>query len=68
MKKLTSEQIALKIIKKDTCYGSFDDKSPTDEELAKYFAMFIDDYAKNHHKDNSPEEEKVEPTWWNQDE
>lgn len=67
MKKLTSKQIALKIITKDTCYGSFDDRTPSDDELAEYFALFIDEYAKTFHKTNSPEEEIEMPTWWNQD-
>jgi hypothetical protein len=69
---MSATKIAKIILTKDTCYGSFEDRRISDDELAEYFAMFIDEYAKEYHKTQTvidaenlrlEEEEKIH--WWN---
>jgi len=65
------KDIVKKILTKDTCYGMYDDKEPTDEELIDYFAMFIEEYGREYHKsqtvvDKEEEiiQEKKSKEWW----
>jgi len=71
---MSAQKIAKIILTKDTCYGSFDDKTPTDDELSEYFAMWIEDYAKDYHvsqtivdAENLKLEKEKEINWWNED-
>lgn len=68
---MNSKKIAHMILHRKTCYGMFDDKAPTDEELEDYFAMFIDEHAKDYHTsqavvDKKEEiiKEKQDKEWW----
>ena len=47
---MSAKKIAEKIYHKDTVYGSFDDRTPTDVELIDYFSTWIEEYAKDYHK------------------
>ena len=74
-KKTDSEIMAFRILTKDTCYGMYDQKVPSNEELAKYFSSWIDDYAKTYHviqteKDNIAKAKALEKTinWWTKEE
>jgi len=69
---MSAKKIAKIILTKDTCYGMYDHKYPTDDEFAEYFALFIDEYAKEYHKKQTvidaeklklEEEKKI--NWWN---
>jgi hypothetical protein len=69
---MSAEKIAKKIMTKDTCYGMYDHKTPTDDELAQYFAMWINEYAKDYHKSQTIKDkedvelaEKKKIEWWN---
>ena len=60
------------ILHKETCYGMYDDKEPTDEELEDYFALFIEGYARDYHasqtvvdKEQEIIKEKKAKEWWN---
>lgn len=66
------KEIARRIYHKDTCYGMYDDRTPTDKELIEYFSTWIDDYAMEFHKKQAikdiedikvAEENKLR--WWN---
>ena len=66
-------KLAIKIMKKDTCYGIYDARPPSDDELSEYFGMWIEDYAKEYHKkqtiidaDNKIKEEEMKKQWWNE--
>ena len=69
---MSATKIAKMILTKDTCYGSFDAKTPTDDELAEYFGQyFIEEYAKEYHKiqtvvdaENLKLKEEKEAKWW----
>ena len=68
---MSATKIAKIILTKDTCYGMYDAKIPTDDELAQYFAMFIDEYAKEYHinqtivdAENLKLKEEQEAKWW----
>mgnify|MGYP000040874546 FL=1 len=69
---MSAIKIAKMILTKDTCYGSFDAKTPTDDELSQYFAMFIEEYARDYHtsqtvvdKEEEVIKEKKAKEWWN---
>ena len=60
------------ILHRETCYGMYDDKEPTDEELSEYFALFIEEYARDYHasqtvvdKEEDIIKEKKAKEWWN---
>lgn len=40
------KEIALTILKRDTSFGSYSHRYPTDDEFAEYFAYLIVDYGK----------------------
>ena len=68
---MNAQKIAKKILTKDTVYGSFDNEVPTDDELSEYFAMFIEEYAKEYHEsqtvvDNKEKiiKDKEDKKWW----
>jgi len=66
------KEIARRIYHKDTCYGMYDDKDPTDKELIEYFTTWIEDYAREFHEEQSikdveikKEEDENKLRWWN---
>ena len=66
------KEIARRIYHKDTCYGMYDDKEPTEKELLAYFTTWIEDYALEFHKEQAvkdveikKEEEENKLRWWN---
>lgn len=68
---MSSKKIAHMILHRNTCYGMYDQKSPTDEELEDYFAMFIDEHAREYHvsqtlvdKDEKILKDKKDKQWW----
>jgi hypothetical protein len=68
---MSSKKIAHMRLHKETCYGMYDDKEPTDEELEDYFSMFIEEYGRNYHssqavvdKEEEIIKEKQAKEWW----
>lgn len=66
------KEIVRRIYHKDTCYGMYDDKTPTEKELIEYFTTWIEDYALEFHKEQSikdveikKEEDENKLRWWN---
>ena len=72
---MSAVKIAKMILTKDTCYGMYDAKTPTDNELAEYFGeFFIEEYAKEYHKtqtvvdaENAKLKQEREAQWWNEE-